>query len=677
MIAPADLLGPSAVGGSSGGEAVPFTATLAPGDAVIHMEHGMGKLRGIETIEANDCLRLSYAGGTGLLVRVEDLHQVWRYGADTGSVTLDRLNTESWAKRRAAIERDIAATATRLVALARERDAAEAPAMRPARGAYERFNARFTFALTVDQADTIRLVERDLASGRPMDRLVCGDVGYGKTEVALRAAAVAALSGHQVAVVAPTTVLVRQHLETFRRRFAGLGVRVAALSRLTPAAEARAVRKGLADGSVRVVIGTQAVAAKSVQFQDLGLLVIDEEQRFGVRQKNGLRALREGVHVLTLTATPIPRTLQAALTGLQQLSVLATPPARRQPVRTVLEAFDPVVVTQALQREARRGGQSFVVCPRIEDLPEMRARIAALVPHLSLVEVHGGMKPEAMDEAMVRFAGGDGDVLLSTNIIEAGLDVPRANTMLVWHPDRFGLAQLHQLRGRVGRGRARGAVYLLTEPGAPLEPATEERLQALVEHDRLGAGFAISARDLDLRGAGDLLGEDQAGHVKLLGLDLYRHMLRRALRLARGESAEEDWVPEITLDLPAYLPHDYVEDAGLRVELHRRLTDAVRVGDQAGIDRLEEEIEDRFGPIPDPVRLLLEVAHLRTECRRAGVAKLDAGPEAAAATLRDDARPLRPDKLERRGERWVLPRPSGGVAERIAIAAELIDMLDA
>ena len=455
----------------------------------------------------------------------------------------------------------------------------------------------------------------------------------------------------------------------------GWGWKWPALSRLTPAAKAREIRKGLADGSVRVVIGTQAVAAQTVRFQDLGLLIIDEEQRFGVRQKNALRGLRKGVHVLTLTATPIPRTLQAALSGLQQLSILSTPPARRQPVRTVLEGFDPVVVTQALQRESRRGGQSFVVCPRIEDLPEMRARIAALVPQLSLLEVHGGMTPEAMDEAMVRFAAGDGDVLLSTNIIEAGLDVPRANTMLVWRPDRFGLAQLHQLRGRVGRGRARGAVYLLTEPDVPLEPATQRRLEALVEHDRLGAGFAISARDLDLRGAGDLLGEDQAGHVKLLGLDLYRHMLRRALRLARGEAAEEEWTPEITLDLPAFLPHDYVEDAGLRVELHRRLAESVRAGDQAGIDRLEEEIDDRFGPLPDPVRVLLDIAHLRTECRRAGIARLDAGPEAVAATLRNQLKSDVPGLLQRRGERLVLPRPSDA-AERIAVAGELLDMLE-
>ncbi len=406
------------------------------------------------------------------------------------------------------------------------------------------------------------------------------------------------------------------------------------------------------------------------------MLIVDEEQRFGVRQKTALRALRDGMHVLTLTATPIPRTLQAALAGLQQLSVLTTPPARRQPVRTVRLEFDPITVTQALRREARRGGQSFVVCPRIEDLAPMRDRLAGLVPELELVLVHGAMTPDAMDEAMVRFADGRGDVLLSTNIVEAGLDVPRANTMLIWHADRFGLAQLHQLRGRVGRGRVRGAVYLLTEPAVELAPDTARRLDALVSLDRLGAGFAISARDLDLRGAGDLLGEDQAGHVKLIGVDLYRHMLRSALRTARGEPPEEDWTPEITLDLPAFLPADYVHDATLRVGLHARLAEAVRSGDAAAIDRIEEEIADRFGPLPDPVYGLLAVGRLQAACRGLGIASLDAGPEGAAVALRGELPETPPAPLERRGERLVLVQPSRTPAERIAVAEDLLDFLE-
>jgi transcription-repair coupling factor (superfamily II helicase) len=675
LIAPADVLG-SAVQSRPAQALGAFAATLAPGDAVIHVDHGMGALRGIETIEQADCLRLAYHGDTTLLVPADEIGRVWRYGAEAGSVSLDRLNSENWAKRRAEIERDIAATAARLVGLVRARELATAPVMRAKRDAYDRFAARFPFTPTLDQEDAIEAVRHDLASGRPMDRLICGDVGYGKTEIALRAAAIAIMAGYQVALAAPTTVLARQHLITFRRRFAALGVRIAGLSRLTSAADARQTRAGLADGSIGLVIGTHALTGKGVRFNKLGLLIVDEEQRFGVRQKRALRRLGEGVHGLTLTATPIPRTLQAALAGLQQLSVLTTPPARRQPVRTIRMEFDPVVVGQALQREARRGGQSFVVCPRIEDIAPMREQLAKLVPQLDIVEVHGGMPAEAMDEAMVRFAEGDGDVLLATNIVEAGLDVPRANTMLIWRPDRFGLAQLHQLRGRVGRSRLRGTVYLLTEPGAALTPTADKRLDALVGHDRLGAGFAISARDLDFRGAGDLLGEDQAGHVKLIGVDLYRHMLRRALAIAAGGAPEQEWTPDITLDLPAFVPTEYVQDAALRVELHARLAGAVRSGDPAALELLEDEIEDRFGPLPAPAEGLLVLGRLSIACRALGVARLDVGPDAAAARLRKPTAGTPPQPLERRGDRLVLARPSREAAERIAVAEDLLDLLD-
>jgi transcription-repair coupling factor (superfamily II helicase) len=427
---------------------------------------------------------------------------------------------------------------------------------------------------------------------------------------------------------------------------------------------------------VGIAIGTQALAGKGVRFAKLGLLIIDEEQRFGVRQKATLRQLREGVHVLTLTATPIPRTLQSALAGLQELSVIATPPARRQPVRSFRVPFDPVVVSQALQRERRRGGQSFVVCPRVEDIAPMRARLAQAAPGLELIEAHGGMKPEALDDAMVRFADGEGDVLLATNIVEAGLDVPRANTMLIWRPDRFGLAQLHQLRGRVGRGRARGVVYLLTDPETKLTDTAAKRLDALESQDRLGAGFAISARDLDLRGAGDLLGEDQAGHVKLIGLELYQYLLRRAVGVARGEPPPEDWTPELRLDLPAYLPAEYISDEATRVELHDRLGRALRSGDAGTIGFLEDEIEDRFGPLPDPVRHLIALTHLRAMCRRLGVARLDTGPAGAAATLRQPLRAEPPAPFQCRGERLVLPRESRDAAGKLAAAEALLGLIE-
>ncbi len=655
------------------------SAGLQPGDAVIHLDHGLAALRGVEPVDTGearmDCLRLDYADGSRL-VPFDELDRIWRYGAEAASVSLDRLEGGAWPRRRAEAEAKVAETARQLLALVRAREAARAPVLRPPEESFARLCARFPYELTEDQAAACEAALADLGSGRPMDRLVCGDVGFGKTEVAIRAAAAAALAGRQVALLAPTTVLVRQHLETFRRRFADLGLRVEALSRLTPPAEARAVRAAVAKGEVNIAIGTQALAAKGVRFRDLALLIVDEEQRFGARQKEQLRKLRaaEGLHVLTLTATPIPRTLQAALVGLRDLSVIATPPARRQPVRTLRAPLEDAMLAGALRREARRGGQSFVVCPRIEDIAPMRARIAALAPDLSLLEAHGGLPPAEVDEAMVRFADGDADVLLSTNIVEAGLDVPRANTMLVWHADRFGLSQLHQLRGRVGRGRARGVIYLLTDPEARLSPATDRRLRTLEALDRIGAGFAISARDLDLRGAGDLLGEAQAGHMRLVGLELYRHLLDRALAGARGETPPEAWSPQLAIAVDAYVPEDHVSEEALQVDLHARLGHLLRRGDVAGVEALEDELEDRFGPSPPPLANLFALARLSARCRRLGVARLEVGPAAAAATPRG-AWPQPVAALVQRNGRMLLQRESADAAARLATAAALLDAL--
>ncbi|MBX6385437.1 MAG: DEAD/DEAH box helicase [Microbispora sp.] len=653
---------------------------LRPGDAVIHMDYGLGALRGVEPVEVAgarlDCLRVDYAEGDSRLIPFDELDRIWRYGAEAESVSLDRLGGEAWPKRRAEAEAEIARTAHHLLRLAEEREAARAPVLRPPQEAYRRVLARFPFEPTEDQAAAIEAVLADLASGRPMDRLVCGDVGFGKTEVALRAAAAAALNGRQVALLAPTTVLVRQHLETFRRRFAGLPVRIEALSRLTPPAEARAIRAALAKGEVQIAIGTQALAAKGVRFRDLVLLVIDEEQRFGTRQKAMLRKLRTqgDVHVLTLTATPIPRTLASALIGLQDLSTIATPPVMRQPVRTLRAPLDDALLTQALRREARRGGQSFVVCPRIEDIEPMRQRLAALVPELELIVAHGDLPAAEVDEAMVRFANGDGDVLLSTAIVEAGLDVPRANTMLVWRPDRFGLADLHQLRGRVGRGRARGVFYLLTDPGTKLAPATERRLRTLEALDRVGAGFAISARDLDLRGAGELLGEQQAGHLRLVGIELYRHLLEGALATARGKPPPDAWSPVLTLGIDAFIPPEHVPEEALRVRLHTRLGAILRAGDASAITAMEDELEDRFGPAPEPLQNLLSLARLSLRCRRLGIARLEVGPQAAAATPRH-APTEAPEPLELRNGRLILRRPSESGKERLTVAEALLDAL--
>jgi transcription-repair coupling factor (superfamily II helicase) len=657
-------------------------AALHPGDAVIHILHGLGALAGVEPVAAGearvDCLRLDYAEGDTQLVPFDELPLLWRYGATAESVALDRLDGAAWPKRRAEAEAAAQEEARALLGILRARETLHAPPIAPPAGAMRRVAAGFPFEPTRDQAAAIAATLRDMARDRPMDRLVCGDVGFGKTEVALRAAAAAALAGRQVAVVAPTTVLARQHEALFRRRLAPLGIEVAALSRLTPYAEARRVRAGLASGEVQVAIGTTALAAQSLRFKDLALLVVDEEQRFGARQKAVLGKLRQGrpLHLLTLTATPIPRTLQTALIGLRDLSVIATPPARRQPVRTLRGELDDAVLIQALRREVRRGGQAFVVCPRIEDLPALRDRIAALLPDLSLIVAHGDMPPAEMDEAMIRFAEGEADVLLATAIVENGLDVPRANTILVTGADRFGMSQLHQLRGRVGRGRQRGVAWLLTEPGRRLTQPTERRLKALVALDRLGAGFRISARDLDLRGAGELLGAKQAGHLRLVGIELHQHLLQRALAAARGAPAPEEWVPQLVLGLDAFIPPEHVQDAALRVELHGRLGAALRAGDAAAIDALEEEAEDRFGELPAPMANLLALAHLTLRCRALGIARLDAGPQAAAARFRGDPPAIPPPLVAKEG-RALLRRALPDGTARLAAAEALLAALEA
>jgi transcription-repair coupling factor (superfamily II helicase) len=673
VVAASDLLGGRALAEDSAVATIdPLFAgagELRIGDVVVHEDFGIGAVLGLETLpgeHGGDAIMLGYAREGRRLVPVAEADRIWRYGADADSVTLDSLDGSSWEKRRGAIDAAVAESAKGLAALAAERDARTTDAIVPDPAAYERFAAGFAFTETPDQARAIAAVRDDLASGKPMDRLVIGDVGYGKTEVALRAAAMVVLAGRQVAIAAPTTVLVRQHLETFARRFEGSGIAVAGLSRLSSEAEKKQVRAGLADGSIQVVIGTGAVAGAGVEYQDLALVVIDEEQRFGAADKGKLRDLGAG-HVMALSATPIPRTLQTALVGLQQLSILATPPARRQPIRTAIGSFDPVTVRTALLREKGRGGQSFVVVPRIEDMGPLEAQLAKLVPELRLVTAHGKMPAAEIDEAMVAFANGAGDVLLATNIIEAGLDVPRANTMIVHHADRFGLSQLHQLRGRVGRGGRRGQVLLLTEPEAEIAEATLKRLRTLQAFDRLGAGFAISARDLDMRGAGDLMGEAQAGHMKLIGVDLYQHLLGLALRSARGEEVAV-WTPELNLGIEGRLPEEWIPEAEVRLTLYARLA---RLADEAALDAFEEELEDRFGELPEEAQRLMTVARIRQLARVAGVSRVDAGPGGIALTPYGKAK-LKAEGLEAKGERFVLAERIEDAAERAARVQALL-----
>ncbi|HEY6434742.1 MAG TPA: transcription-repair coupling factor [Acetobacteraceae bacterium] len=612
---------------------------IAEGDLVVHQEYGIGRYDGLETLTVgaapHDCLRLMYDGNEKLFLPVENIEVLSRYGSEAQGVALDKLGGASWQTRKARMKQRIRDMAGELIRIAAARQIREAPSMAPAEGSWDEFCARFPFAETEDQVRSISDVLEDLASGRPMDRLICGDVGFGKTEVALRAAFVAAMSGAQVAVVVPTTLLARQHYRTFSERFAGLPVRVAQLSRMVPAKEATEVRKGITDGSVNIIIGTHALLAKSIEFADLGLLVVDEEQHFGVAHKERLKQLRADVHVLTLTATPIPRTLQLALTGVREMSLIATPPVDRLAVRTFIMPFDSVVIREAVQRERFRGGQIFCVVPRIEDLPRMAERLKEIVPEARTAQAHGRLAPTVLERVMTEFSDGKHDILLSTNIVESGLDMPAVNTLLIHRADMFGLGQLYQLRGRVGRGKQRGYAYLTWPQNHRLSAAAQKRLEVMQTLDSLGAGFTLASHDLDIRGAGNLLGEEQSGHIREVGIELYQQMLEDAVAEQRAEgrraAADRDWTPNIALGLPVLIPETYVRDLPVRLGLYRRIG---ALASDVETEAMAAELVDRFGKLPEEVENLLQVVALKRACREAGVEKLEAGPKGMVVTFR-------------------------------------------
>jgi len=614
---------------------------IAEGDLVVHQDHGIGRYDGLETLQVSgaphDCLRLLYDGGDKLFLPVENIELLSRFGSDSAGVSLDKLGGTSWQNRKAKAKQRIADMAGQLIRIAAERRVKDAHMATPPEGAWDEFCARFPFAETDDQQRAIADVLEDLAAGRPMDRLICGDVGFGKTEVALRAAFVVAMTGAQVAVVVPTTLLSRQHFRTFTARFAGLPVKVAQLSRMVTAKEAAAVKAGLADGSINIVVGTHALLAKSVEFADLGLVIVDEEQHFGVAHKERLKQLRADVHVLTLTATPIPRTLQLALTGVREMSVIATPPVDRLAVRTFIMPFDTVVIREAIQRERLRGGQIFCVVPRLEDLPKMATRLAEIVPEAKTVQAHGRLTPTELERVMTEFGDGKYDILLATNIVESGLDMPAVNTLLIYRADMFGLAQLYQLRGRVGRGKLRGYAYLTWPATQRLSAAAEKRLAVMQTLDNLGAGFTLASHDLDIRGAGNLLGDEQSGHIREVGIELYQQMLEEAVanikagQGKRGEAADRDWTPQINLGLPVLIPEAYVADLPVRLGLYRRIGG---LAGEAEVDAMAAELADRFGPLPAEVENLLQVVSIKHLCRQAGVEKLDAGPKGIVASFR-------------------------------------------
>ncbi|KLI62772.1 transcription-repair coupling factor [Aurantiacibacter marinus] len=615
---------------------------LGEGDLVVHVDHGIGKYIGLEPIPVgqsqHDCVRLEYAGGDKLFIPVENIDVLSRYGSSEDNVQLDRLGGEAWQRRRSRLKERIQAIAGELMKIAAQRALRKAPVLAPDEASYNQFLDRFQYEETDDQEAAIADVLRDLESGRPMDRLVCGDVGFGKTEVALRAAFVAAMNGQQVTMIAPTTLLARQHYQNFCDRFAGFPLNIGRLSRLVSAKEMKETREGLADGTVDIVIGTHAILSKNTQFKNLGLVIVDEEQRFGVTHKEKLKALRADVHVLTLTATPIPRTLQMAMSGLRELSTIKTPPVDRLAVRTYVMEWDDMVVREALLREHHRGGQSFIVVPRISDMGPIEEWLRDTVPEVKVVSAHGQMNAGEIEERMSAFYEGKYEVLLSTTIIESGLDLPTANTMIIHRADRFGLAQLYQLRGRVGRAKIRAYAYLTTPADTQLSEVAEKRLKVLSDLDSLGAGFQLASHDLDIRGAGNLLGDEQSGHIREVGFELYQSMLEDAILAAKAGEAglapdSSGFSPQITVDAPIMIPEEYVPDLAVRMALYRRLN---QTEGQAEIESLAAEMIDRFGELPQPTKNLIRLIEIKAQAITAHIAKIDVGARGTLVTFHED-----------------------------------------
>ena len=618
-------------------------ATLSPGDLVVHSDHGIGRYEGLTSIPVgqspHDCVALSYAGGDKLYVPVENLEVLSRYGSGEEGAALDRLGGEAWQRRKSRMKERIREIAGELIATAAERALHPGDVLEPDSSGYPSFVDRFPYEETDDQDRAIGDVIGDLGAGKPMDRLVVGDVGFGKTEVALRAAFVAAMAGKQVAIVCPTTLLARQHFNNFKARFEGFPIEIGRLSRLVTAKEAAETRAALRDGTIDVVVGTHAVLAKSVEFKRLGLVVVDEEQRFGVTHKERLKSLRADVHVLTLTATPIPRTLQMAMSGIRELSVIQTPPVDRLAVRTYVMPWDPVVLREALLREHYRGGQSFFVTPRIADLPDIEEFLREQVPEVRYVVAHGQMSPTEVEERMSAFYDRKFEVLVSTTIVESGLDIPSANTMIVHRADRFGLAQLYQLRGRVGRSKTRAYAYMVTPPERQMTDSAEKRLKVLSDLDSLGAGFQLASHDLDIRGAGNLLGDEQSGHIKEVGYELYQAMLEEAIMDAKAggmASRPRDFSPQITVDAPILIPDDYVPDLDLRMGLYRRLND---LDQSQEVEAFAAEMIDRFGPLPDATENLIRVIEIKLNAKRACISKMDVGAKGVVVSFHDNKPP--------------------------------------
>ncbi len=633
-----------------------MAANFMPGELVVHREHGIGRFEGLVTLEVqgaqHDCLKILYKDDDKLFLPVENIDLVSRYGTEEETSELDKLGSASWQARKARLKERISIAAEELIKIAAARALQTTGTLTPPQGLYEEFCARFPYPETEDQANAIEDVLGDIGSGRPTDRLVCGDVGFGKTEVAMRAAFVAASANNehgavQVAIICPTTLLCRQHFKTFSGRFAGLPFTVRQLSRLTTPKQNKETLEGLENGKVNIVIGTHALLGKSLKFKNLGLLIIDEEQHFGVAQKEKLKALRADIHVLTLTATPIPRTLQLALTGVRELSIIATPPVDRLAVRTFVTPFDPVVLREAILREFHRGGKIFYVTPRIEHMAELVHMLREVVPEIRTASAHGQMPPKDLDRIMNDFYEGKFDLLLSTSIVESGLDIPSANTIIIDRAHMFGLAQLYQMRGRVGRSKVRAYAYFTLPHHRTLSRNATRRLEVMQTLDSLGAGFTLASHDMDIRGFGNLLGDEQSGHVREVGIELYQQMLEEAVARARSQKkaeavlADEKWSPQINLGMTVLIPETYVQDLELRLTLYRR---AASLATEEDIHAFTAELVDRFGAVPEETAHLLSVVRLKQLCLEAGVERIDAGPKGAVLSFRNNHF-AKPEKL--------------------------------
>jgi len=632
---------------------------IAEGDAVVHEDHGIGRYRGLKKLDvrgvAQDFLHLEYDGGL-VYVPVYRIGLLHRYaGVESQAIKLDKLGGKTWAEKRRRVSAEARKIAEELLQLYAQRAALAGHAFPPPDAVYRELEETFPFDETPDQEKAINAVLDDMLAGRPMDRLVCGDVGYGKTEVALRATLLAVMGGKQVAVLAPTTVLAEQHFATFSERYTDLPVRLAALSRFRARADQQKTVADLAAGKIDVVIGTHRILSRDVRFRDLGLVVVDEEQRFGVTHKERLKEWRTQVDVLTLTATPIPRTLQMAIGGLREISIIATPPADRLAIRTFVCRWDPDLLREAIHKELARGGQIFFVHNRIEDLAEWAGKVRELCPPETRIAIaHGQMGEGELEKVMVDFVDARIDILVSTTIIESGLDIPRANTMIVNQADRFGLAQLYQMRGRIGRSRERAFCYLVVPHETRITPEAKQRLAVLQRFTELGAGFQVATHDLEIRGAGELLGEKQSGSVAAVGFETYARILEEAVAELKGEPIRHERDPEISVDVPAFLPDDFVPDMGQRLDFYRRLA---RAADEDEIRAIMTELEDRYGPLPDEARLLGEVMGHKILVRLIGAPAYELGPARLVLSLGADS-PLDPARVMRmvqgRASRWKL-----------------------